>query len=312
MQTPLATLPYSYSIFDNKVFKIDVLCEGHAMHGMITSFSHHVISKINRFDTSLLHHATIKPLVGAKLLASPTVRSKLSLTAKNVDDIGVFDVCQQDIGLESIHTFDRVICLFEVRRLVVSDKVAFWQTNLLQVKQCSPVCAVRKCLIVDGPWDITKFEIYDKMHRLGVHSDAIRHKMKLGGFGDDFFHCWHTRMKTTGTSSTMMVQDGETHTTRTSVIPPMPAPAPPPPPPPPPLPGMLSRPPNGVVIKQASGPLAFLKDISSGNFVLRKASGGKGQAKPKGDLQGNGDFTPPSLEEIQGALSKLKKVERTN
>lgn len=302
LQTPLATIPYSYSIFDNKAFRMDVVCEGQETHGMITSLSNHVIGKINRFDTSLLHKSkTIKPLMGAKLLVSPKndESCKLTLINKNVDDISVFDVRQQQIGFESVHTFDRVICLFEVRRFVISDQVAFWQTNLLQVKQCTPVCSIKQCLIVDGPWDTSKFEIYDKMHRLGVHCDAIKHKMKLDGLGDDFFHCW--RMRNASPTSTSLPSSMKSMPSSPPMPPPMP------PPPPPPIGGLFLSKKN---MPSEGGPLAFLKDISSGNFALRKAAHGKDTLhKNKVDMHSS-EFTPPSLEDIQGALSKLKKVER--
>jgi hypothetical protein len=226
--------------------------------------------------------------------------SKLTLINKNVDHVGVFGMARQEIGgIQHIHTFDRVICLFEVRRLVVSGDAAFWQTNLLQIKQCSnnTVCDVKQCMIVDRAsvsWDVSKFVVYDRMQRLGIHTDAIKHKMKLDGLGDDFFECWSKR------KDSKMIP---------TPSPPLPTLPPLPPPPPPPIVGLALT--KSTMLKRVDGPLAFLKDISNGNFALRKSKG-----EDVGDvvkvtmnkkIKGI-EFTPPSLQQIQGALMNLKKI----
>lgn len=303
IQTPIATIPYSYSLFDNKVFRIDILCQGCEIHDMLQSLSRLVMKKVNRFIIKSQTPETsrkFKPLAGVKIIQSHSCpMSKLTLANKNVDHIGVFDMTRQAISIEHIHTFDRIICLFEVRRLVVIGNDAFWQTNLLQIKQCSGnvVYDSSRCMIEDGPvvsWDASKFDVYSKMNRLGIHVDAIKHKMMLDGFGDDFFECWLSRQKQ---------QSGQ------PVPPPTPPPLPKmplmPPPPPPPIAGLIKASSSSCSVKQATGPLAFLKDISNGNFALRKTNGKNVVENIKVKVN---EFTPPSLEQIQGALSKLKKI----
>lgn len=304
IQTPIATIPYSYSIFDNNAFRLDILCQGSEIYDTLQALSDYVMRKAKRFITV----KTVKTLVGAKMLQANSPQSKLTLTNRNVDHIGIFGVRREAIGIEDIHKFDNVICLFEVRRLVVSGDVVFWQTNLLQIKQCSnnTTCNVRKCMIEERPltsWDASKFDIYGKMHKLGIHIDAIKHKMKLDGLGDDFFEYWFKHKDGDGEKVSTIAQTPAPMSL--NILPPRP----PPPPPPPPMAGK-----TGLTLTKSGGgggggPLAFLKDISNGNFALRKIEAKldtTGIEKVKcADFT---EFTPPSLEQIQGALMKLKKI----
>jgi len=301
IQTPVAVLPYSYSLYDNNAFKLTVVCEGTDLYSMVQTICDRVLQKVTKHDESLLKDKEVKTLAGIKKVEKD--QTQISLGAKDIGTVGFFDTMRREIGLDSIHTFDRVICLFEVRRLIVKGDSIFWQTNLLQVKQCSfvfkPLCQARECVIVD---EALQYEAYDKMQKMGIHMDAIKHKMKMDGLDEGFYERWSMR---------------RTHM-RTGANP-LPPPSPPPlpaallskpplpPPPPPPLPKSLMAP--------KGGPLAFLNDISLGNFTLKKGGKGDGDgitnASKKLLALSDNEFKAPSLDEIRSALSKLKRVDGT-
>lgn len=295
IQTPVAVIPYSYSLYDNNVFKMTVVCEGTGLYSMMQAVCDSVLQKVTKYDESLLKGKDVKTLVGMKIVERE--QSQISVGAKDIGTVGFFDRMRKAIGLSSIHSFDRVICLFEVRRLVVKGECVFWQANLLQVKQCSFVFSqARECIIVD---ETSQYEAYDKMQKLGIHIDAIKHKMKMDGLDEGFYERWSRRRTHTGS---IPLPPPLPPPLPVGLIPKPPLPPPPPPPLPPPLFGSAQTGSPG-----AGGPLAFLKDISSGNFMLKKS--GEGSKKLLVSRERENEYKAPSLEQIKTALSKLKRVD---
>ena len=275
IQTPISIIPYSYSLYDNSSFKIDIITDTLTFNKMLNEICLFITNKINKYNTKYLQNINIKNICNK----IDNKRFKLSLLNKDANNIYTFNSKQEPITLTTLHTFDKIICLFELKRLVLMKDKGFWQTNLLQIKKCSNTIppSFAQCLIVnETSRENDKFNNYSKMFQMKIPLEAIRHKMLIDGFTENDFNTWAKIVNTTA---------------------PRPPPLPPPPPPP-----MLQLNKN-ISQSKSSGP-EFLKDISSGNFQLRKTNDVK--QKVLSTIQK--EYAPPSLNDIRSALSKLKKV----
>lgn len=285
IQTPICIIPYSYSLYDNNSFKLDIVTEIHAIHKMLDDICSFIINKINNYNTKYLQSINIKNICN-KIDDKTSTRYKLSLTNKDANNVYTFNSKQEPISLTTLHTFDKVVCLFELKRLVLKNDKGFWQTNLLQIKKCSNSIqpSFAQCLIIstETSGENDRFASYCKMFQMKIPTDAIRHKMLIDGLTENDFNSW---------LKTINIQNGST-----------PRPPPLPPPPPPPL-LHLNKNPLTLKPQTTSGP-EFLKDISSGNFHLRKTN----DLKQKVLSTVAKEYAPPSLNDIRMALSKLKKV----
>lgn len=273
IQTPVSIIPYSYSLYDNNTFKIDIITDTSTLHNMLDHISSFITDKINRYNTKYFYNKNIKN-ISSKI---DDKRYKISLMNKDANNVYAFNSKQEPVNLTTLHTFDKIICLFELKRLVLKNDKGFWQTNLLQIKKCSTTIlpSFEKCLIVET--SSNRYASYLKMFQMKIPLEAIRHKMLIDGLTENDFDIW---------SKTLNNQ------------PPRPPPLPPPPPPPPPPLLQLNK-----TISTKSGP-EFLKDISSGNFQLKKTN----NVKQKILATVSKEYEPPSLNDIRSALSKLKKV----
>jgi Subunit CCDC53 of WASH complex len=271
IQTPTCIIPYSYSLYDDNSFKLDIQTEMEGVYKMMNAICSHILKKINNYNQEYIKDKNIQ-----EVCSKVQDKYKLSLRNKDANNVYTFNSKQEPISLTTLHTFDKVICLFELNRLVIKKEKVFWQTNLVQIKKCSSIIqpSFSQCLIMSNDTgDI--YTKYSKMFQMKIPADAIKHKMFMDGLTENDFNQW---------SKSLCVQNG-------------PRPAPPPPPPPPPSLNLL----KGV----KSGP-EFLKDISLGNFQLKKAKSNDIKQKILSSVKA--EYAPPSLNDIRNALSKLKKT----
>lgn len=300
IQTSVCIIPYSYALFDNNAFKLDVITDNEDLYNMLSSISECIVSKINRHNLNHLLGKDIKQLC-VKINSNNTFsRYKLSLRNKDANNIYVFNSQQQPISLTTLHTFDKVVCLFELKRLVIKDNTVFWQTNLIQIKKCSSIIqpSFADCLIVDTNIQSLqdRFTAYNKMLKLKIPLNAIKHKMKMDGLTENDFIQWYNEV-TAGKDNDKKIDIKECLSTETK--------SPAPPPPPPPLPLFNSKQMLSTTDKCCNMP-QFLQDITSGNFKLRKSTSEKIKNKILSNV--NTSYKPPSLDDIQNALSRLKRV----
>lgn len=270
IQTTTCIIPYSYSLYDDNSFKLDIVTEASSMYKMMSDICSLVIKKINYYNEEYIKNKNIR-----EICSKAQDKYKLSLRNKDTNNVYTFNSKQEPIALTTLHTFDKVICLFELKRLVIKNEKVFWQTNLLQIKKCSSTIqpSFSQCLIISTDNENTMYTKYSKMLQMKIPLDAIKHKMLMDGLSENDFNLWSKP------------QSG-----------PKPPPLPPPPPPP-----ILSS-----LVKSVKGGPEFLKDISLGNFHLRKAKSNEVKHKVLSTV--NRDYAPPSLNDIQNALSKLKKT----
>ena len=303
LQTPVCTIPYSYSIFDSNAFKMDVVTCMKGFVSIIEKIHRHVLSKIKSHDNSILSG---KQMIGyVKEMNDDEVRIRLRNTSTK--SIMAYDRNSMPIPVSSIQSLDKVVCLYQLQRVVVQNDIYMFSTCLCQVKRLNvglsqlDGCIIKTTDAVDkyGDVDLTK---YNKMKQLGIPVEAIEHKMIMEGLKKDCIKYWmdFQRLRLpSSTNESTKTKDG--------------APLRPPPPPPPhlPLPGRspLTKP------SGASKMPDFLKDIMSNNFLLKKRDDvvapqkstkvvGKLATKFKDDF----GYEPPTLQDILNARSSLKKV----
>lgn len=269
IQTPTCIIPYSYSLYDDNSFKLDISTESSSMYKMMNDICSIVIKKIYNHNEEYIKNKNIKEICN-----KVQNKYKLSLRNKDANNIYTFNSKQEPISLTTLHTFDKVICLFELKRLVIKNEKVFWQTNLLQIKKCSSTIqpSFSQCLIVSNNSDDI-YSKYSKMFQMKIPVDAIKHKMLMDGLTENDFSMWSKSINVS-------------------------RPSPLPPPPPPPIPSNLMK-------SVKAGP-EFLKDISLGNFQLKKAKTVDIKQKILSSVKG--EYAPPSLNDIRNALSKLKKT----
>jgi hypothetical protein len=136
------------------------------------------------------------------------------------------------------------------------------------------------------------YGVYFKMRKMGIPLEAVQNKMRLNGHDP-------TVILQSGKLAIQVAHQQITTTASTLGLPP----------PPPPLPsGAIPSLSSGL--QSQSTQLArsgLLSQISGGGFQLKKVS--RDTDKPKKKLHKTHDLNVPSLDDILGGLSKLKKVE---
>lgn len=285
IQTPVCIIPYSYSLYDNNSFKLDVICETSNMYKMLNDCCSYIINKIKKYNKDFISNKNV-----VDLCTNVQDKYKLSLKNKDASNVYAFNSREETISLTTLHTFDKIICLFELQRLIIKNDKIFWQTNLVQIKKCSHTIqpSFSECLITgldtNSNQDSNKFGKYTRMFQMKIPVEAIKHKMIMDGLTEIEFKRW----------STDLIANNKPKS------PPLP---PPPPPPLPSLNNLVSK--NNSVKSDIKAP-EFLKDISLGNFRLRKTE--PNDIKQKILSTVNRGYAPPTLDDIRNALSSLKKV----
>lgn len=275
VQTPVCTLPYSYSLFDNKFFQIDLCFSERDYEETMTALLSIVLNKIKKKFHHLIQD---KPLTSPISSIKEGTLYKLRLRNNNVDSVVVFDENRRRIDVRNIERNDRLQSVFQVDRLIINEKNINLNLKVLQLKKKGVTIDLfqnQQCLFVEDQ-QTDKFERFRKMLKMGIPLMGVKQKMMLDGFTNDDIENF---------SRSTPIGSG-----------PSPSPPPPPPPPPPALPA----PPT---------PLAFLADIKNGNFVLKKAEINHQDDKRKDKILRLVDTTRlvPSLDDILEARSRLVK-----
>lgn len=305
IQTPICTIPYSYSIFDNNSFKIDVNTNMKAFATTLDKIHSHILNKIRCYDESMVKDKELVDYV--KEVNDDEVRIRLRNTS--TQNIMAFDRSSLLMPVSNIQSLDRVICLYQLQRVVVQKDLYMFGTCLCQIKRLNVglksstnnTCLISTTDSVDryGSIDLSK---YNKMKQLGIPLEAIEHKMTMDGLKRECIKYWMDFQTLRLPSTVMDTKGGQ----------PPKGPPLPPPPPPPPAQGLLIT--NVNSNNNKPKPPDFLKDIMSHNFRLKKATEtkenkvvvGKLASKFKDDF----GYEPPTLQDILNARSSLKKVSR--
>jgi hypothetical protein len=295
VQTPVGTIPYSYNIFDNTAFKIDVVFTNNLIYELTNLVHDTILQKINKYNPEMLHKKVcidyINQVNQVKQGEDSPLEIKVRLKSPRIDNIGAFDLNRNAIKVSSLQTFDRVICMFQIQRLIVLKDTYFFQAQLVQVQRLNVNISPLICIINDefSHIDFTK---YSKMVSLGISIEAVQHKMVLDGLGENAQIHWKSNLlarKTNISKSAGSIQPCA-----------LPCGTPPPPPPPPP-PLRLS---GTSHLQQPMKKPAFLTDILSSNFELKKTSIHMPVTKSSIKM----GYNAPTLTDILTAKSRLRKA----
>lgn len=272
-QTPVVVIPYSYSLYDNERFSLDVILLDNepVFSRLMDSTTEYILQKIQK-----KYHipSIVEPCI---------FRSRMRFRTNNIDSIMTFDINNRPLDTRCIQTHDRMLCLFSISRFVVGDSKCYFQLELHQIKRLESVsCVVSKdaCLISAPAHTVpvsSSLEKYQKMLRFGIPIEAVKQKMILDGLSS--LDVTHLASSLTPCNTTVIAL-----ATSTSSAPPTALPTPPaPPPPPPPLPPKL-------LLKSQIRPQVPKATVTP-----------KVHTQPK----------PPSLSDILSMKGRLRKVPRS-
>jgi len=327
IQSPHGLLPYKPSIYDDGYGYIDLVFNesGMVFLQMMESIEKSVLSRIKK-------SAHYGDMLSDKHMQSCILSNRLRLTHTCINQVDVFGIDGKKIDkdIAELQKDNKHACIFQITGFMIRTTKCSLVCKLIQVQVLSisqvqlslhvekyrkmfkmgvPLNAIEQGLMIEGfsieeSKDIVSkikekegeekktaplqsvaisevsgpLGVYYRMMKMGVPKEAIKQKMQMDGLDMD----------------TISKFAGEIPI-RAS-----PSPSPPPPPPPPP-------PPMFAPIVTLPDPAAFLADIKSGNFQLRKA---KAVDTIKTRILKSVDtrLGVPTLNDILTAKSKLKSL----
>jgi len=277
IQSPGCIVPFKYSVYDNKFFSIDLFVKDAGFKQMIESVEDWIVQRIQRKYASVVHGRFF-----VRSLQTTSDSFKLRLRNQNVDSVLLFDGNRRVVDLRNMERNDQVKAIFQFERLIVDGDTYFFNLKALQFKKSvviDPFTQV-ECLFKEDEPPARDMTMYRKMMQLGIPRDAVLHKMKMDG---------------------LVASDIESFAKPKTTSAPLP-------PPPPPLPF------QGSLKGTAIGKPAFLADIQSGNFTLKKSTAKTPTVSSNNPLTSRvlkfADTSKrvPSLQEILDAKNKLRKA----
>ena len=280
-QTPVVVIPYSYSLYDNERFSLDVILfkDDPVFSRLMDSIAEYILQKIKK-----------KCPVPSVLVEPCIFRSRMRFRTNNIDSIMTFDINNRPLDTRCIQTHDRMLCLFSISRFVVGDSKCYFQLELHQMKRLEPpTCIIPRdtCLISSPECTApvpSSLEKYQKMLRFGIPIEAIKQKMSLDGLSKvDITNFVSSLSPTTAVAvlKLPMLPSPSMH----------PVPAPPPPPPP--------LPPN-LLLKLQVQPRPH-PQLPKPKVTPEAQTQTQTQTQPQ----------PPSLSDILSMKGRLRKVPKS-
>jgi hypothetical protein len=292
-QTPECIIPYSYYMYDNKTFRLDVNMINNEFPQMLSDVNKNIIKRVSKYDNNLIGDKLyINYIKKCESVESNDYR--LRLKNNHIDNVVVFDQTKNKIPVTTLQTFDKLICLFQLQRLIVQKDSYMFQCHLLQVKRLNTVILNTSLCLIETFHDVdhelnNDFQKYQKMYDLGIPQAAVRHKMILDGISEHDIQQY---------MSNMAITKPHKHTQQL-VVPS------PPPPPPFPLNQLLAH-----VDKPELPKLSFLNDIRNNTIKLNKPKSQTLSQQPSicNIMKSKYGYDAPSLTDILDARAKLKKI----
>lgn len=230
---------------------------------------------INIIKDTILKSKRVRSLIQERTFMAPS-GNKFRFRNCDVDSISVFDMEKNRIDIRNIQRDDRIKIIFQIERLVFDKTSYYFIYKVIQIQKENSACIdpynQNECMFQGSNQETSK---YDKMLKMGIPLLAVKQKMAMDGV------------------LPMPNLNIKNNNTKLGI--------PPPPPPPifgPPKPSLLNL--------SSTQPLAFLSDIKSGNFALKKAT----TIVPSKKILKYVDTSKkvPSLEEILNAKERLRKT----
>jgi hypothetical protein len=150
IQTSACVVPYSYYVFDNKSFQFDVHTNDVTLKQLLSNINEHILGKIRKYNCVLLNDKLFLDYV-KEVRKEPNCEYRIRLRNVNINNINVFDKNNSQIDITTLQTFDKVICLFQIQKLIVQKETYYFQASVVQIKKMNtPLLVLRECLIQDS------------------------------------------------------------------------------------------------------------------------------------------------------------------
>ena len=150
LQSSPCIVPYSYYVFDNKSLQLDIQSCDVPFKNTLTTINKHIINKVSKFDNTILQHKCFLDYVKEVKhdQSNNTNDFKLRLRNVNVNNVSVFDIKNNLVNLTTIQTFDRIMCLFQIQKLIVQKDTYYFQVSVVQIKKLNiPLLTIKECVI---------------------------------------------------------------------------------------------------------------------------------------------------------------------
>ncbi len=347
IQTPVASMPYKYVVYDDKYIYIDLVFSNQDLKVLLDSIAEFILNKIRKkkFIKRFMFKVDgtekdIIPITKIDKIDKDIV--KLRLKNSNIDAVTVFDIAKYKIDIRNLERNDRVCAIFQIDKLLIDDESISFQTKLIQIKKQSrllydPFCPTNRCLFIDTDEQNGEEDKYaTKSINTPITSQIPTTVQEQNAYITENFERFSKMLKMGVPLMAVrqkMLLEGlnemeidlfilkqnkqsdkqNVHEDKSKNKPTTITPTPPkrtggaPPPPPPP-------PPPPIMIKQTSssggGGLPFLADIKNNNFALKKVDLVSERLTIKSKILKNIDTSKMlqiSLDDILSAKSRLKK-----
>lgn len=147
IQTAPCVIPYSYHILDNKSFQLDVTAHDIHQKLLLDSLNDHIISKISKYRDNIFQGKQHLNYVKT-IRQEPELEYRIRLRNIHVNNVTVFDNQIKIIDVFNLQTFDKVICMFQIQKLIVQKETFYFQASVVQIKKLNtPLLVQRECMI---------------------------------------------------------------------------------------------------------------------------------------------------------------------
>lgn len=149
IQTTTCVIPYSYNVFDSGAYQIDVLSSDNALRTLINNLNDYIVQKIQRYNPAMIDNKMFIDYL--KVTKSNEVNSEFRLRFRNphVDNVSSFDNQNNPIPTKSLSTFDRIVCLYQLQKVIIQKDSYYFQANIVQIKKINLLMATPKCCLIE-------------------------------------------------------------------------------------------------------------------------------------------------------------------
>lgn len=186
VQTPECMLPFGYQLVDSNTINMDLAFCDDAFINIMCDMIKHIQNKLSK---------SISKRVNDKKFISPVRKNIIRVKNKDFRNVLFYDTDNNPIQRNNINRDDKVIVIFRLEKIILTNDIITVNLELLQLKKNN--CIPCKCLFTprqsQHPTNTPSSESslsqkddmpekYKKMLAMGIPRAAVEHKMKLEGF----------------------------------------------------------------------------------------------------------------------------------
>lgn len=159
IQTTHCIIPYSYYILDNKSFQLDVIARNKHQKDSLGSLNDYILTKVNKYRVDILQGKQYLNYI-KEIRLEPELEYRIRLRNVHVNNITVFDNQTNVTDISTLQTFDKIICLFQIQKLIVQKETFYFQASVIQIKKVNtPLFISRECIIDDDDTEVKEVHV---------------------------------------------------------------------------------------------------------------------------------------------------------